>query len=554
MFRSIRWRLIASYVLLTLLTVSVLGTLGFSLVKQYIERQEIVFLSSNAEAIARQALPYMKSSVDHFYFRELANAASMLGNVRVRIFNDKHELLADSGSPTAIDQFIWVMPPEITLQIEAAERSIEAAERSLETIILSLPHDFEWDSTLHPERQLPLFEAFPKETQFRYVQRMSNPWGNVVQFDEHAERTLSSATARSTQVFKLPIGDADDPLGYVELREGPSFAAEAVETTTRAFLIAAAGALVLAGIVGLLMARRLTAPMVELTSTASQMSEGDLSVRAPEYGKDEIGHLAKQFNRMAERLEVSFTELATERDTLRRFIADASHELRSPLTALRNFIELLQDKAKGDRKARDEFLAEIEAQLNRLEWITKNLLNISRLDAGLTPMQMEELNAGDLLETVAATYQILAEEKEIKISVIQPEPAFKFNADKPLIECALSNLMDNALKFTPHGGQVKLGANQSEGTARLWVRDSGVGIDQEDLPHIFKRFYRGRSVTTEGSGLGLAMVESVIQAHGGRVMVESEPGAGSHLVIELPGDVETVIGASSQDQHPTDGS
>ena len=547
MFRSIRWRLVASYVLLTLLTVSVLGALGFSLIKQYIGQQETVFLSSNAEAVARQALPFMKSHMDRSYFRELANAASMLGDVRVRIFNDDHELLADSGSPTAIDQFIWVMSPEISFQIETPERSIEP-------IILSLPHDFAWDSTVLPERQVPLFEVFPDDTQFRLVQRMSYPWGNLVRFSEHAEQAADTATSRSIQVFTLPIGEADDPLGYVELREGPSFASEAVETTVRAFLIAAAGAVVLAGIVGLLMARRLTSPMIELTGAASQMSEGDLTVRAPEFGKDEIGQLARQFNRMAERLEVSFAELAAERDTLRRFIADASHELRTPITALRNFIELLQGKAKEDRKARAEFLAESEAQLNRLEWITKNLLNISRLDAGLTPMQIEEHDAGDLLDTVAAPYQILAEEKDITLSVIQPEPAFKFYADKPLIELALSNLIDNALKFTPHGGQVKLGASRGEGMTRLWVRDSGMGIDQDDLPNIFKRFYRGRNVTSEGSGLGLAMVESVVQAHGGRITVESEPGAGSHFVIELPEDVETAIGASAQGSHPAEGS
>jgi two-component system sensor histidine kinase VicK len=267
------------------------------------------------------------------------------------------------------------------------------------------------------------------------------------------------------------------------------------------------------------------------------MEGGDLSVRAPEYGQDEIGQLARQFNRMAERLEQSFVALAAERDTLRRFITDASHELRTPITALRNFVELLQGKAKEDPEAQHEFFMESEAQLDRLAWITQNLLDISRLEAGLTPLDLDVQDTGKLLERVASPFEMHAEGKGINLVINPPQPSFKIRVDRVLMELTLSNLIDNAFKFTPQGGEVELGAERSDQEIHLWVRDSGSGIDPRDLPHIFDRFYRGRNVSVEGSGLGLAMVASVVEAHGGHVQVESEVGAGSNFIIELPQQV-----------------
>jgi two-component system sensor histidine kinase BaeS len=290
----------------------------------------------------------------------------------------------------------------------------------------------------------------------------------------------------------------------------------------------------MAVIVGLLVSRRLSAPLRELTQVAGRMSGGDLSTRAPVRGKDEIGQLAGKFNQMAERLETSFGELSAERDALRRFIADASHELRTPLTALKNFNTLLQGAAADDAAARAEFLAESELQLERLDWVTRNLLDLSRLDAGLVELDLAGQDTGELIQTAACGFKALAQEKEITLAILPPTPPLNLRCDRLRVELALSNLLDNALKFTPRGGQVELGAEQRGQAARLWVRDSGPGIDPEDRPYIFDRFYRGRGSRAEGSGLGLAIVQSVVQAHGGQVAVESEPGAGSLFRIELP--------------------
>jgi two-component system OmpR family sensor kinase len=291
-------------------------------------------------------------------------------------------------------------------------------------------------------------------------------------------------------------------------------------------------------VVGLLMSRRLAAPLRDLTQTAGKMSEGDLSIRAPVGGKDEIGQLASQFNRMAQRLETSFGELAAERDALRRFIADASHELRTPITALRNFNDLLQGAAADDAAARAEFLAESQVQLERMEWITHNLLDLSRLDAGLVSLELATHDVGELIEAAVSPFRAQASEKQISL-VAQPLiPPMSIRCDRARIELALSNLVDNALKYTAPRGQVEVGGEQQGETVRLWVWDNGSGIDPEDLPHVFERFYRGQGVEQTGNGLGLTIVSSIVKAHGGSVSVVSDVGAGSRLEIVLPQDPE----------------
>jgi len=264
------------------------------------------------------------------------------------------------------------------------------------------------------------------------------------------------------------------------------------------------------------------------------MSDGDLSIRAPVRGRDEIGHLARQFNHMAERLEASFAEVAAERDALRRFIADASHELRTPVTALKNFNDLLLGAAADDASARGEFLAESQTQLERLEWITHNLLDLSRFDAGLVELDRTDHDAGELVEAASSAFSALARGKGIDLLVWSPVPPLQVHCDRTRIEIALSNLLDNAIQFTAAGGQVAIGADQREDLIRLWVRDTGCGIAPEDLPHIFERFYRGHNAPEGGSGLGLAIVQSIAHAHGGQAFVESKPGAGSFFAIELP--------------------
>jgi signal transduction histidine kinase len=533
MFSSIRWRLTLSYVLLTLLTVSLIGVLGLSLLRQYIGQQEIEHLTANAEAVARQAAPLMWPVLRQNDLQDLAQTSAFLGNARVRILSANHQVLADYSPSVQGDDFVWILPP-------VAGRINIASEPSL-PFIVALPSGQQFIAPVRNDGQVLMLDELPAGTSFIVVRRWEGTWGSRFTFaaaeDQGTIQTPTNTVAempRSEHVVSVPIGDSAQHLGTVEMSNGPDLAAQALSVIQRAFLFAAAGATLLAIALGLVVGRRLSAPLRNLAQVANRMGGGDLSTRAPVRRKDEIGQLAGQFNHMASRMESSFAELAAERDALRRFIADASHELRTPITALKSFNDLLQGAAADDPEARAEFLAESQVQIERLEWITRNLLDLSRLDAGLADLERSKHDVAALLEAAASTFKPLAQEKGIELSIRAPESALELECDGARIEMAVANLLDNAVKFTPAGGWVQVGAEPRKDMVRIWVEDSGPGIDPADRPHIFERFYRSRGNHSEGSGLGLAIVQSIVRAHGGQVTVESERGKGSYFALDLP--------------------
>ncbi len=531
MFRSIRWRLVTSYVLLILVTVGAIGFIAQWAVKNYTQQQIVNSLTANAESIARQAQSLMdpKPSIDEL--AQIARAASHFGNLQVRIFNHNRLLLVDSGLPGGPNELTWFVLPSRNIEILPGVHT--------DNWIIGMP--VLRQPTLNGER-IPFLEQLPPNTPLTIIRRVEEPWGYSLFFQRanwrnllpHEEIGTVYDADRSDQVITVPIGDSKAPLGYVELSNALNFEAEALSTSRRALLTAGSIAIVLAIIMGLVMGKRLSTPITNLTETTRIMSSGDLSVRASLVSNDEIGELANQFNQMAEQLQASFKQLEAERDTLTRFIADAAHELRTPITALKNFIDLLQGVAENDKQARNEFLEESQVQLNRLTWITNNLLDLSRLDSGLVELEIEQHDVNALIETATTPYRVISEEKGLELTTnFASSPIFVF-CDQSWIVTALSNILDNAIKFTPAGGQIIIGSRHIDNEIQIWVKDSGRGIPEDELAFIFHRFYRAKGSQERGSGLGLSIVESVVRAHGGTVSVDSVLNEGSTFTIILP--------------------
>jgi signal transduction histidine kinase len=529
MLRSIRWRLVLSYLGLTLLTVTAIGLLSYSLIQRNIATQERDALRSSAQVVAHQAEGYMSPKLQLAQLNDLAHTSAYLANMRVRILSSQGTVLADSGSPYHIDRMIWFNradAPRVQVWLKDVAPELDAYMLTLSTGEnrgLLMPHELTQDmrGMMDPDLKVQEFIL------------ATGPWGSRLVFEESEGRERAS-TPRSSQVVQATIGESDQPLGTIQILESPSYRSAAMESFLTPFLAAAGGALILSAIVGLWIGHRISSPIIQLSQTAEKMGSGDLSARAPNLRADEIGQLGAQLNSMAQRLENSFAQLADERDTLRRFITDASHELRTPITALRNFLEIMNGKTRIKAKTRSEFLSDSLHQVERLEWITQNLLNLSRLDAGITTLNYARFDAAELLQTVITPFEGFADRKKINLQSSIPDEELMIEADRSLLELALSNLLDNALKFTPPGGWVSLNISLSEGEIHFQVEDDGPGIPAEDLSHIFERFYRGKHIQAEGSGLGLALVKSVIEAHGGTVEAHSDLGEGSRFMIHLP--------------------
>jgi signal transduction histidine kinase len=523
--------LVLSYVLLTVLTVSVVGALALALIRNNLAQREADLLRVNAQAVARQAaaLWQPRLGTDRYSLQQLADTAAFLGNAQVRILNRNGDPIVDSGPNSAANRLMWF----------SRSGQVGATRPQAESPWVMLGLLTQGDVAPLDD---PILREFLPDLKVYVVQRVPSAYGNQFEFAESPARVQAAPAVTEAPLpetaasVSVPVLAGDATLGFVELRSATAFNDETLATAQRALLLAALGASALAIALGLWVSRGLTAPMRQLAAVAGQMGQGDLSVRAPlknQRTRDEADQLALQFNGMAEKLESSFAALSAERDALRRFVADASHELRTPITALKMSNELLQGPMGDDSAARAEFLAQNDAQLNRLEWITHNLLDLSRLDAGIASLNLAEHRVADIIASVAQPFSSLAKQKDIALLINYQSP-ITVRCDRARVEIALSNLIDNALKFTPQGGKVTISAEAADVSVRLLVRDTGIGVAEADKAHIFERFYRGGNHRADGTGLGLAIVKSIAQAHGGAAFVESEPGQGSTFGIALP--------------------
>jgi signal transduction histidine kinase len=349
-----------------------------------------------------------------------------------------------------------------------------------------------------------------------------------------------------------PGGDTFQPYAFtVTLSDPYSFRAN----VTGIMAAVALFALGLSVLVSTYLARRFTTPLRRLTEASRGLAEGDLTRRVPagevDTGSSELAELAIQFNTMADRLEESVEIIRRDRDRSRDFLADVSHELRTPLAALRMYNELLKEGAADDPEARTEFLEASGEQLERLDWLAQNLLELSKLDSGLVLLDLRPDDLRAAVESAVEQTSAAATRRGVGVTLHLPPTPIRIRHDPQRIGQVVANLVNNAIKFTQPGGSVAVDVAATAGGATIEVTDTGVGIDPDELPHIFERFYRGsraNEVRSSGSGLGLAIVHSIVDMHGGTVEVESRIGAGSRFTVALPRDPRLVAGTPAAER------
>ncbi len=283
---------------------------------------------------------------------------------------------------------------------------------------------------------------------------------------------------------------------------------------------------ILGGLSTYWLAGRLLAPLRRVTDAANQISASSLTLRLePPAAADELQRLAQGFNQMLDRLETSFAQQE-------RFVADAAHELRTPLASLRSTLETLPPAALSSTE-QQELRATCARQIDRLERLVAGLLLLASSERSLKP---EEVMPAILLDEICAELHHLADAHDVSLSYGGDSEAIVCG-DADLLSLALRNLIENGIRYNRPQGRVHVDISQSSGLIALHVRDSGIGISTEEQPHIFERFYRveqSRARHLGGAGLGLPLVKHIVQRHGGIVSLESNPNQGSTFSLWLP--------------------
>ncbi len=273
------------------------------------------------------------------------------------------------------------------------------------------------------------------------------------------------------------------------------------------------------------MARRIARPVVALTEASDRMAAGDLGARAPVAGGDEVGRLGESFNGMAARVETTVT-------SLRRFVADAAHEIGTPLTALQADLELAERKAQTDDERR--LVDRALAQTGRLASLSENLLQLSRLEAGEPAAEAQSSDLAAVARELADGVASRAEQAGVELELDVDAGPLPVPLGRARLQTVLANLLDNAVKFTPEGGTVRLAVHGEGGEAVATVSDTGVGIPADEQREIFQRFHRARNVSAyPGNGLGLAIVKAAVEQAGGAVSFTSSE-AGTTFRVSLP--------------------
>lgn len=338
-----------------------------------------------------------------------------------------------------------------------------------------------------------------------------------------AVRVDNSGNTLGVVRFSLPLSD-------VQLR---------IQLIYRVVLIGAIVAVVIAFTVAYFLSRSITFPISRMQEAAQRIAKGDFSRKVNIKSKDELGELAKSLNLMAAELQQKMENLK-QMDRIRTdFVANVSHELKTPLTLIKGYIETLEDRAINDKEKAQKFISIIKEHAKRLENIIEDLLSLSELELSKDILNRTEFDLKKLIDEIILSFGYALDAKRQMLSINQEGDNFRLKADRDKIEQVIVNLVDNAIKYTNEAGRINISLVEQPNEVAFTVRDNGIGIPKEDIDRVFERFYRvdkARSRELGGTGLGLGIAKYIVLAHKGSISIESEIKKGTKIIVRLPKD------------------
>jgi heavy metal sensor kinase len=419
-----------------------------------------------------------------------------------------------------------------------SQRQDEVLRSTAETVASAYMEELEEEQSSAKANQVVLNElVFPN----RYVE-VTDGGGQVVAWSgnlsgrvvsipaatlaEARKQSISFAVVNNLRVAVVPLSPNKE-VGYAAVAEPTSVVDESLRRLRRDFIAGIPLILLLASAGGYFLARKTLSPIALMNQQTQRITAENLAARLDVLNEhDELGGLAATINRLLSRLEDSFQEQ-------QRFVADASHELRTPLAVLRGETEV----ALSQPRSADEYKASlhlIKDEAERLSRIVEDLFLLAQQPLDRSAVVKQDVRLDQIVAECGRAAQVLAAQKDISLKL--DATPLSLNGDDELLQRMILNLLDNAVKYTPKGGEISVKLTKNNGQAFVAVRDTGAGIPAKDLPYVFDRFYRvdkARSRAMGGAGLGLSIARSIAQAHGGTIRVESDE-SGSEFTVELP--------------------
>lgn len=555
--RSIRWQLPLSYAAIALVSVLALGAVLLVILRSYYIQREYEFLQGNADTIGSAVYQMLDKDTPIGIIRAQIASYSFLSQVRIQLIDTNGQILADSGVPyehnmlsiSAMQQVEPNPAPRIEdttspFYIHLAPgdyMDLQAFSTSIEMPIGISMGDGTGDTT-RTEYYTPVItlDFIRISNAGALINDSPAPETTPDDDDEFTQTLPATGTlygfglsenmgrggSRSGKFVEQTLLDPNGHLlGTIVLSDGPAYGRQIVSRVASVWLLAGVMAVFIAAGIGWLISHRITAPLIELTTTTTRMAKGNFSVRSDLVRNDEFGVLAKTFNEMARQVENTVI-------TLRRFVADAAHELHTPLTALHTNLELALDETNW--VTRRTYVERARAQLKRLVSLTDGLLDLSRIESGLVRTQHKPVLLSALIQEISELHASRSEQAAINFILCLPAEPITVHGNATQLRCALNNLLDNAVKFTPPGQSVTLDVKEANGWVDIQIRDTGIGIPPDEISYIFSRFHRCRNaVNSPGNGLGLAIVRGIVDAHKGRIMVQNTY-PGTNFTLQLP--------------------
>ena len=518
--KSIRWRLPLSYVAIALVAAIALGAVLLTGLRGYYQQREDDYLQSNGATIASSVSLLLDADTPPDALVSQLQAFAFLSQARVRILDLSDNVIADSGDPGELNEVTT-----ISFGLEAGGVSQAFTQR------IGVDGETGYVAAI----AFGSAEGDPGQGRVSITESVVVRGGSLSDDDGVVSRVPSIGTqfglglgpellasgGKSSRSVRVPI--ADDfgrATAYIELSEGPAIGADILRSVALGWAMSSAIAVLVAAALGWLMSRSLTSPLVSLTAATSRMADGDLSTRADVSRRDELGTLARSFNEMASGVEATVA-------TLQRFVADAAHQLHTPLTALRTNLELAPVTPGSP-------LEHARREVARMEALSAGLLDLSRIETAGVEADRSTIDLAELVRDMWEPYASQAEQARVALSNDLGNDEVIMLASDSHLRQAIGNLLDNALKFTGENGEVAVTLRTDADEAVLCVEDSGIGIPDDDLPHLFDRFHRGRNTAAYGgSGLGLSIASAIVDGHGGRITAENAE-YGARFCITLP--------------------